>query len=99
MKRVVGVPEKSRPTSLEITANPAAFAAASTCPANTACAPMLIYPIPLRFSVTVLFYRPNPILRHAGIRAQSPGRKNGFDQCLLPHSDCECDQGTQKNCA
>src|SRR6201747_22156 len=37
VNRVVGSPEKSAPTALETTTSPAAFAAASTCAAKTAC--------------------------------------------------------------
>jgi hypothetical protein len=61
VNRVVGCPEKSCPTSLETTANPAAFAAASTCPANTACVPM---PICLNlpfFVIAFPFYDPGPV--------------------------------------
>ena len=51
-----GFPEKSCPTSLDITTIPAAFAAASTCPANTACVPIAICLVLILFSVVSPFY-------------------------------------------
>jgi hypothetical protein len=51
MNRVVGFPEKSCPVALETTTSPAAFAAASTCPAKTSCVPIAIcLSRPLRYA-------------------------------------------------